>query len=153
MHRFSGSPHASNPLTGNLLHLPNGINVIVTPVFGGFYFKVHELNTHQSAFPPGWTIVIHSIDETDDAADDEPADSPYAGSSNSQIYRYRVPTLRNDALFISSISNPSNNDFRPAISPSRELAMMLWATLWWYFHQVRVADTYLYIFCNAVLCM
>ena len=133
MHRFSGSPHASNPLTGNLLHLPNGINVIVTPVFGGYYFKVHELNTHNSAFPPGWTIVLHSEDSSEDGEDEEPADSPYMSS---KIRRYRVPTLESDVMFISSISNPSNNDFRPPISPSRQLAMMLWATLWWYFHQV-----------------
>ena len=135
MHRFRDSAHASNPLVGNLLHLPNGINVIVTPVFGGFYFKVHELNTHNGAFPPGWTIVIHSEDPDKEGRDDEPADSPYMSS---RIYKYRVPTLEHDILFISSISNPSNIDFKPAMSPSRQLAMMLWATLWWYFHQVKI---------------
>ncbi|KAJ8612746.1 hypothetical protein MRB53_037322 [Persea americana] len=52
---------------------------------------------------------------------------PYTG--------YTRPTLQNDHLFISSISNPSSQDFRPAASPTRQIAMMLWATLWWYFHQ------------------
>jgi hypothetical protein len=43
--------------------------------------------------------------------------------------------MQNDHLFISSISQPSSNDFKPASSPTRQIAMMLWATLWWYFHQ------------------
>lgn len=51
------------------------------------------------------------------------------------IHRFRKPSLRNDHLFISSISNPSSNDFKPASSPTRQIAMMLWASLWWYFHQ------------------
>ena len=41
-------------------------------------------------------------------------------------HRYRRPTLRNDALFISSISLPSNYEFKPAASPTRQVAMMLW---------------------------
>ncbi|KAG6007575.1 hypothetical protein E4U21_005773 [Claviceps maximensis] len=48
---------------------------------------------------------------------------------------FRSPTLQNDTLFISSISIPSSSDFKPAVSPTREIAMMLWITLYWYFHQ------------------
>ena len=36
-------------------------------------------------------------------------------------------------------SNPNSNEFRPASSPTRQIAMMLWATLWWYFHQAEPA--------------
>jgi hypothetical protein len=123
----------------NLLHLPNGQTITVSPVFGGLYFKSNDLSLHHAAFPPGWTIVLHAqadVDETepkvfgpDDLFEETRGKDP-------QIHRYRKPTLRNDALFLSSISNPSSSDFKPAMSPSRQIAMMLWATLWWYFHQV-----------------
>lgn len=61
------------------------------------------------------------------------------GDSNSppspQVHRYRKPTLTGDHLYISSISNPNSSDFKAAASPTRQIAMMLWATLYWYFHQ------------------
>lgn len=124
----------------SIVHLPNGHNLTVTPVFGGLYFKANDLSFHHaSAFPPGWTIVINSEDSQ--TLDDE-NDADYhnrSGTTHSQrhrvIHRYKKPTLRNDHMFISSISNPSNNDFRPASSPTRQIAMMLWASLFWYFHQ------------------
>ena len=111
------------------MYLPNGSVVAVSSVFGGFNFKPNELNVHHSAFPPGWSIILHSEEIEDDPK--EP-DLP----SRKRIHPYRAPTLTNDALYISSISNPSNVDFRPAASPTRQTAMMLWVTLWWYFHQV-----------------
>jgi N5-hydroxyornithine acetyltransferase len=134
----------------NILHLPNGQTITVTSVYGGLYFKVNDLNTHQhSQMPPGWTIILHSEDDNDKENDSsapenskttlEPRDeldSETYRPRPSHIHRYRRPTLHNDAVFISSISNPSSNDFKPAVSPTRQIAMMLWATLWWYFHQV-----------------
>lgn len=123
----------------NVLHLPNGANITVTPVFGGFYFKSNELTLHSGALPPGWTIIVHSEPDLEENGVDGKGEpdlhDPYAALPN--IVRYRTPTLCDDTLFISSISNPSNSDFKPAVSPSRQIAMMLWATLWWYFHQVH----------------
>ena len=119
-----------------LVHLPNGQTLTVTAVFGGLSFKSNELNIHQSAFPPGWTIVIQSQDELDPASGDDAGTGNEHISSNIHTHRYRLPTLQRDEIFISSISNPSNSDFKPPTSPSRQIAMMLWATLWWYFHQV-----------------
>lgn len=136
----------------SILHLPNGQTLTVSPSFGGLYFKSNELNTHHNVFPPGWTIILHSEDEP---ADHEPSASaaahtqlhpdhgaedeypiPVPGARKEQhIHRFKRPTLKNDHLFISSISNPSSHEFRPPTSPTRQIAMMLWATLWWYFHQ------------------
>lgn len=119
----------------SLVHLPNGQTLTVSSVFAGFAFKANDLNIHNSAFPPGWTIIIESQDDLDhEVAVDgqEGHDVP----RKSHTRRYRSPTLHGDNLFISSISNPSNTDFKPATSPTRQIAMMLWATLWWYFHQV-----------------
>ncbi|KAK0287613.1 hypothetical protein LTR57_003014 [Friedmanniomyces endolithicus] len=130
----------------SIIHLPNGQTLTVTPVFGGIQFKANDLNTHHNAFPPGWTIVINSEDEEDGAKhhltpthsdpDATPrAEFPLAQERRLHLHRYRRPTLRSDHMFISSISNPSSHDFRPPTSPTRQIAMMLWATLWWYFHQ------------------
>ncbi|KAL8750955.1 MAG: hypothetical protein Q9199_006744 [Rusavskia elegans] len=120
----------------SLVHLPNGQTLTVSSVFAGFSFKANDLNVHNSAFPPGWTIIIESQDDLDDeiAVDgQESHDIPRKGHTR----RFRNPTLHGDNLFISSISNPSNTDFKPATSPTRQIAMMLWATLWWYFHQPK----------------
>lgn len=125
-------------------HLPNGHTFKVAPVFGGVTFKSNDMNIHNSPFPPGWTIVIHAEKQ---AGDDLTYDSPYESDSNTKstsanaperkvrICRFKQPTLHEDCLFISSIINPSSNDFKPPSSPSRQIAMMLWATLWWYFHE------------------
>ncbi|KAK5130711.1 hypothetical protein LTR08_001741 [Meristemomyces frigidus] len=133
----------------SIVHLPNGITLTVTPVFGGIQFKVNDLSTHQNVFPPGWTVILNSEDEEDEhppnpstAAHTFPdldatprAEVPGPLPKKHHVHRFRRPTLRSDHVFISSISNPASNEFRPASSPTRQIAMMLWATLWWYFHQ------------------
>lgn len=127
-----------------IIHLPDGQTFTVTPIFAGVGFKSHELTTHSSAFPVGWTVVLHT--EDDDVEDgnegssqdamDEDRDS---NASHGRTRPFKVPTLQNDALFISSIANPSSSEFKPAASPSRQVAMMLWITLYWYFHQPEPA--------------
>jgi len=132
-----------------IIHLPDGRNVTVTPVFAGLFFKANDLNTHQNAFPIGWTIVIHT---EDDRAPEVPSAAIAQGEDGSatsvpdrdnkpHIHSYTKPTLQNDSLFISSVSNPSTNDFKPAASPTRQIAMMLWVTLYWYFHQPAPSTT------------
>lgn len=122
----------------SIVHLPNGQTVTVSPVFAGLSFKANDLNLHHSIFPPGWTIILESEDDDDD--DESPpgteSDDQVRVPRRRQVRRFKTPTLHNDNLFISSISNPSNTDFKPATSPTRQIAMMLWATLCWYFHQV-----------------
>lgn len=119
---------------GSIVHLPNGQNLTVTPVFGGLFFKSNDLTSHHSPFPPGWTIVLNSEDELEEE-ENGLAPPEEARIPRRHAHRYKKPTLRNDHLYISSISNPSSNDFKPASSPTRQIAMMLWATLYWYFHQ------------------
>ncbi|WEW58335.1 hypothetical protein PRK78_003803 [Emydomyces testavorans] len=131
------------------IHLPNGYVFTVSPVFGGWTFKNEEINVTHSILPPGWNIVIHT--EKPSAPDGQwPPESPNLSPSSSSRpqspsrenkrthrslhYRFTKPTLDRDSFFISSLFLPSNNDFKPATSPTRQIAMMLWATLWWYFH-------------------
>ncbi|KAK5662440.1 hypothetical protein OQA88_8351 [Cercophora sp. LCS_1] len=121
----------------HVLYLPDGQSITVTPVFAGLFFKWNDLSTHQNAFPAGWTIVIHTQDSEEDkriegAASVDPDLPPV---SPSHIHSFTKPTLVNDCLFISSMSTPSSSDFKPAASPTRLIAMMLWVTLYWYFHQ------------------
>ncbi|EME45393.1 hypothetical protein DOTSEDRAFT_61925 [Dothistroma septosporum NZE10] len=119
-----------------IVHLPNGQTLNVTPVFGGLYFKANDLGAHHSVFPPGWTIILNSEDHGDHKPLPGAATSHDADDLKARhIHRFKRPTLRNDHLFMSSISNPASNEFRPPTSPSRQIAMMLWATLYWYFHQ------------------
>jgi N5-hydroxyornithine acetyltransferase len=119
-----------------IAHLPNGHSITVTPVFGGLFFKSNNLTVHSSVFPAGWTIILHSEDYSDEHEETKESGSLEDTSQRRQhIHRYKQPTLHNDSLFISSISNPSNNDFKPPASPTRQIAMMLWITLYWYFHQ------------------
>lgn len=123
--------------TSTVLHLPNGQNLAVTPVFGGLFFKSTELTTPHSPFPAGWTIVIHSEEERDltHSTGDGTHTPGDVTPRRKAIHRFKTPTRNHDHLYISSISNPSSHDFKPAHSPTRQIAMMLWATLWWYFHQ------------------
>jgi len=135
-----------------IVHLPNGQNLTVTPVFGGLYFKSNDLSSHHAPFPPGWTVVLNSEDDEEEELDTrevmrsiESTKSQSAPTSRSStprpmpklkhmVHRFKKPTMHNDHLFISSISQPGS-EFKPTGSPTRQIAMMLWATLWWYFHQ------------------
>lgn len=117
----------------SIVHLPNGQTLSVSPVFGGLSFKANDLHTQHNVFPPGWTIIINT--EDNDASHDPHEDQQDGSTQHTHIHRYKVPSLRNDHMFISSISNPSSQEFRAPTSPTRQIAMMLWATLYWYFHQ------------------
>ncbi|RYN41315.1 hypothetical protein AA0113_g6783 [Alternaria arborescens] len=118
----------------NVVHLPNGQNLTVTPVFGGLFFKSSDVHTH-SPFPPGWTVVLNSEDELATDEQEQQQQDEEELFPPRRIHRFKKPTLNGDHLYISSISNPSSSEFKPAASPTRQIAMMLWATLYWYFHQ------------------
>lgn len=138
------------------IHLPDGQTFTVSPVFAGVGFRSHELNMHPHAYPVGWTVVlqteaeaeagsgpggdaggaVHSADA--DEGDEDGADEGGARRSRQPrriVHSFKKPTLNNDSLFISSVSSPSNNEFKPAASPTRQIALMLWVSLYWYFHQ------------------
>ncbi|RFU24088.1 hypothetical protein B7463_g12246, partial [Scytalidium lignicola] len=126
-----------------IVHLPNGQNLTVLPVFGGFFFKANELNVNNSVFPAGWTLTLHTEslqdeDPPNQAGSIAPDENGSAQKTRKRVIRgFRTPTLQNDRLFISSISNPSSTDFKAPTSPTRQIAMMLWASLYWYFHQTE----------------
>lgn len=127
------------------VNLPNGHTLTVTPVFGGLQFKANQLDLHHSSFPPGWTVVIQTEDELDKDEIEERVRQRSRASldgistekfkSHKISHRFTHPTLRNDSLFLSSLSIPSNSDFKGPSSPTRQIAMMLWSTLYWYFHK------------------
>lgn len=149
-------------MNSSTIHLPDGQTFTVQRVFAGLFFKSHDLNKHhQSPFPIGWTIVIHTEDsdasnsnDGDSSAVDPPAHRKQFSTSltpvnsldpsalcRSHIHSFTKPTLQNDTLYISSISNPSSADYKDPASPTRQIAMMLWVTLYWYFHQPAPSNT------------
>ena len=82
----------------------------------------------------------------EDEADDHPDYKPQQAPSSSEVppkqhhvHRYKRPTLHNDYMYISAISNPNSNEYKPPVSQTRQIAMMVWSTLWWYFHQPEPA--------------
>jgi hypothetical protein len=129
------------------VHLPNGQTLTVSPIFGGMYIRSNELtiNHHHDhcPFPPGWTVVLNTEEVVvEESHNPGPLDSSHSIDKDSAepkrrtiIHPYRKPTLQSDHLFISSISQPPSTEFKPASSPARQIAMMLWATLYWYFQQ------------------
>lgn len=122
------------------IHLPDGQTFTVQPVFAGLFFKSYELNKHhQTPFPVGWTVVIHTEDVANDAdaraVDNENNTLEPSALHKSNVHSFTKPTLHNDTVYISSISNPSSADFKEPASPTRQIAMILWVTLYWYFHQ------------------
>jgi hypothetical protein len=136
------------PMGPQTIYLPDGQRFNVTPVFAGLFFKSTELSTHQNAFPIGWTIVIHTEDGDGYEEKTSTVGIPEGVAEGSpridktpHLRSFTQPTLQNDSLFISSISNPSNAEFKPAASPTRQIAMMLWVTLYWYFHQPSPSTT------------
>ncbi|CAM1500486.1 Fc.00g096480.m01.CDS01 [Cosmosporella sp. VM-42] len=130
----------------SIIHLPDGQTFTVTTVFAGLGFKSHELNTHPNPFPVGWTVVLNTEEEDEQTKDQDTkgAENGSATTDNDarpkkHIHSFTKPSLQGDNLFISSISNPSSTEFKPAASPTRQLAMILWITLYWYFHQPEPA--------------
>lgn len=127
------------------MFLPNGQSYTVTPIFGGFTFKSTDLDLHHSAMPPGWTVMLQTEDEIDE--DDERIRrrsrvslhrEQVDGEQSHKVtvaHRFSRPTLRNDSVFISSITLPSSTDFKGPASPTRHIALMLYTTLHWYFHK------------------
>lgn len=137
-----------------ILHLPDGQKFSVAPVFAGMGFRSHEHNSHHHPYPIGWTTVMHTEEDRikfaggKESRDSSPptardvvtGDGEDDGGDHPALPKRRTkpftrPTLQDDTLFISSIANPSNSEFKPAASPTRQIAMMLWVTMYWYFHQ------------------
>ncbi|TQV95167.1 siderophore biosynthesis protein [Cordyceps javanica] len=144
-------------MTPETVYLPDGQTYTVSPVFGGVAFKSNDL-THEAHFPVGWNIALHTEEEKlvfedgsgapvngerhaaangDDAnATDTGDDGPAAPPKRKRRVRPFVqPTRQNDTLFISSLSTPSSDEYGPPASPTRQMAMVLWVSLYWYFHQ------------------
>ena len=137
------------------IRLPNGSTFTVARIYGGVTFRSNDMSTSPNSLPQGWSIIINTEKAVDDASSPRSPPALYledAGSSPrysstpssprsstprsncNEHSRFIKPTINRDSLFISSLTLPSSYEYRPADSPTRQIAMMLWATLWWYFH-------------------
>lgn len=120
------------------LYLPDGQTYTVGPVFGGIAFRSNDL-THLPHFPIGWTTVLHCEEER--LTFPETSDTS-GGQVKKRTKPYSQPTLQNDTIFISSMSIPSSQEYKTPVSPTRQIAMILYVTLYWYFHQ-KTPEPYL----------
>ncbi|KAL2868857.1 siderophore biosynthesis protein [Aspergillus lucknowensis] len=127
----------------NEISLPNGQCFQVAGVFGGFTFKSQNLIQGNSILPPGWNVVIATRQEAGKAPDREvpdeergrPREVDKRDALRPRVTRFTTPTLSSDELYISYIVNPPDSNYKPVISPTRQIAMMLWVTLCWYFQE------------------
>ena len=113
-----------------VIRLPDGQLISVTPVFAGLFFKSHELSPPQHAIPAGWSIVIHTEDDHkpgDSSSPDPKEGDEHGAESKPAIHTYTKPTLQNDSLFISSVSMPASSEFKPAASPTRSSVSASWS--------------------------
>ncbi|KAK8024837.1 hypothetical protein PG990_002660 [Apiospora arundinis] len=104
----------------SLVHLPDGQVIVAQPIFNGIFFKSNDTNHRHTPFPAGWTIALHTEDSPDQAHGDSRAG---AGAATAE-------GTASDTIFISSISNPSSDEYEPAKSPSRQVALMLYISLY-----------------------
>lgn len=140
-----------------VINLPDGQSFTVKPVFSGLFFKSNELSNQLNPYPIGWTVVLNTQEREVSPLgvgagyhDSPPINGhgpnnhldgvaahahSHANGSHLRIRPYTKPSLQNDNLFISSVSLPSSSEYKPPASPTRQIAMMLWITLYWYFHQ------------------
>ena len=108
-------------------YLPNGQKVCVAPSFGGFRFVLNNEDPSAS-FPPEWTISIRTEDAPLAAQGGEHRE-------DSGHTAFIQPSLNGDSLFLSSMSLPAKQDLKPGSASTRQIAMLLWVTFSWYFHE------------------
>ncbi|KAL4818464.1 acyl-CoA N-acyltransferase [Aspergillus spinulosporus] len=106
----------------NCVYLPNGIQVKVSEVFGGFKFTTKH-HAQYNSFPPEWTVCLST----------KVAHPPNSREPESRAFT--TPTLENDRLYLSSLSLPSCDDLKPGSASTRIAAMVLWITFFWYFQE------------------
>ncbi|KJZ77143.1 hypothetical protein HIM_03464 [Hirsutella minnesotensis 3608] len=118
--------------------LPDGQAYSVSPVFAGVGFRCQGHDAHPHRYHVVWTVVLH----TDEAAGgvqkhrhDDGSQNQSRNAPRTRLGHFNRPTLTGDSLFISAIASPPTSELRPAVSPTRQMAMILWITLYWYFHQ------------------
>lgn len=111
-------------------YLPNGQKVDVTPVFQGFKFAVENAS---GGIPPEWTVSLRTIhpkcrDDRDRGAKDDP-------DGEIPTVLFTEPSLESDVLYLSSMSMPATGDLKPGSASARQIALVLWVTFSWYFHE------------------
>ncbi|EFQ99965.1 aerobactin siderophore biosynthesis protein iucB [Nannizzia gypsea CBS 118893] len=122
--------------------LPDGYTLNVTPVFGGYSFKSSKIGDG-NLLPPGWSIVINTLrdpkaSKAEEASKSDFDETPQNEDENPfdwESSRYTHPTLNSDYIFISSIHLPSSKAIIPKSIATCQIALILWSTLYWYFHQ------------------
>lgn len=102
----------------------------VSPVLFGFKFTL-ETEDPSGSFPPEWTISI-STKGRKESNDLGPANGQDTDDDRST---FTTPSLDSDQLYLSSMSMPHGKDLKPSSATTRQVAIILWVTFNWYFHE------------------
>ena len=104
--------------------LPNGQTLTVLPLAHEIQFRVDRSNPYCSMLPPLWHIVLCASGQYNPL---ESSSRPNNAHESSQLKSegFETPSLHNDSLIL-----------KPIAATPQQSAVILWVTLWWYFHQV-----------------
>lgn len=124
-------------MRNHICYLPNGLSFTVSSVFGGVTFKSNDMKLTNPIVPPGWNIVLSTDRRVGhpSTGEERPRSRHSDKDQDLSFTRFTTPTLRGDSLYLSSIVDPPSTEYKPVSSHARQVAMMLWVTLWWYFHE------------------
>lgn len=111
-------------------YLPSGQKVTVKSVLFGFKFTLDTEDPARS-FPPEWTISI----STKRCKDSNGLWSANGQDTDIDRSTFKAPSLNSDLLFLSSMSMPRGKDLKPTSATTRQVAIILWVTFNWYFHE------------------
>lgn len=114
-----------------MCYVPNGHRISVAPIFGGFRFESIDKGVAAS-LPTSWTIFLGT---RKDFTYQDYTEGKMIHDDDEVPLPFTKPTRFADFMFISSISYSPTDDLKPTSAPSRQIAMVIWATCWWYFHE------------------
>ncbi|KKF95842.1 putative cytochrome c1 heme lyase [Ceratocystis platani] len=129
-------------MASETLRLPDGQTFVFTATPSGLLFK-YQAADNSSAFSFEWAVNITTHDELPAEPAAGPLSPPGLPDSGKQPTArpampcaFQKPTLQDDYFHISSILSPAST-----ASSAGQVAMMLWITLYWYFHQPQPSKT------------
>ncbi|KAI0205590.1 acyl-CoA N-acyltransferase [Astrocystis sublimbata] len=126
-----------------VVHLPNGQIFKVLPSSEGYEFQCEEPGQDPLPIPTGWMAAIHRKVDTDGRPEPSVAFEGEVDDASSiaptRSLPFSSPSLVYDTISIHEPATSPKNTFKPHVSPSRQVALMLWVSLYWYFQQPEPA--------------
>ncbi|KAJ9479896.1 hypothetical protein VN97_g13165 [Penicillium thymicola] len=121
-------------------YLPSGQKVHVSPVLFGFRFTLLTEDPAGS-FPPEWTVSLSTKQRKKQRKKGNDPEPENVLNADDDLSTFKTPTLDSDVLYLSSMSKPHGKDLKPSSATTRQVAIILWVTFNWYFHEPEPEST------------